>query len=174
MIVRSLKRKALIAVWAGGATAAIAYGVLRSVAAPELVPPAAYTLLNGTPAHTTQLTGRVVLVNFWATSCAVCLQEMPDLVATHARFQARGFETLAVAMAYDPPINVVRYTEAHALPFQVAIDHDGSLAEHFGRVTATPTSVLINQRGEVVERHVGRLDFAALNTSIEQLLSARR
>ena len=173
MKVGSLKRKALIAVCAAGAAAAIAYGVLRSVAAPDVIPPAAYTLLNGTPAHTTELTGRVVLVNFWATSCAICLQEMPDLIATHARYKARGFETLAIAMAYDPPINVVRYTEARALPFQVAIDHNGSLAERFGQVAATPTSMLINQRGEIVERHVGRLDFAALNTSIERLLSAR-
>jgi hypothetical protein len=172
MMLGSLQRKALIAVCAASAAAALAYGVLRSFAAPDVIPPAAYTLLNGTPAHTTQLTGRVVLVNFWATSCAVCLQEMPDLVATHVRFKARGFETVAIAMTYDPPINVVRYTEANALPFQVAIDHDGSLAERFGKVVATPTSVLINQRGEIVERHVGRLDFAALNTSIERMLSA--
>lgn len=173
MIVGSLKKTAWIAVCASGAAAAIAYGVLRSVAAPDVMAPAAYTLLNGTPAHTTQLTGQVVLLHFWATSCAICLQEMPDLVATHARFKARGYETLAVAMAYDPPINVVRYTEAHTLPFQVAIDHDGSLAERFGQVATTPTSVLINRRGEIVERHVGRLDFAALNTSIETLLSVR-
>lgn len=156
-----------------GAAAAITCGVLRSVAAPDVMPPAAYTLLDGTPARTEQLTGRVVLVNFWATSCTVCRQEMPDLVATHTRFKARGYETLAIAMAYDPPVNVVRYTEAHALPFQVAIDHDGSLAQRFGQVAATPTSVLINQRGEIVERHVGRLDITALNASIEKLLSAR-
>ena len=172
MIVGSLKRKALIAVAAAGAVAAIAYGVLRSVAGVEPAPQVSYTLLNGTPAHTAQLTGRVVLVNFWATSCAICLEEMPGLVASHARFKARGFETLAIAMGYDAPFNVVRYAEAHALPFQVAIDHDGSLAERFGKVAATPTSVLINRRGEIVERHVGRLDFAALNTSIERLLAA--
>jgi len=171
MIVGSLKRKTLIAVCVAGAVTAIAYGALRSVAGPERAPPAAYTLLNGTPAHTAELTGRVVLVNFWATSCEICLQEMPDLVATHARFKARGFETLAIAMGYDAPVNVVRYTEAHALPFQVAIDHDGSLAERFGKVAATPTSLLINRRGEIVERHLGRLDFAALNTSIERLLA---
>ncbi len=173
MMAVSLKRKALIAVCGAGAAVAIAYGVLRSVAAPDVIPPAAYTLLNGTPTHTAQLSGRVVLVNFWATSCAVCLQEMPDLVATHARFKARGFEALAIAMAYDPPINVVRYAETNALPFQVAIDHDGSLAERFGKVAATPTSMLINQQGEIVERHVGRLDFAALNASIERLLTQR-
>ena len=98
---------------------------------------------------------------------------MPQLVATHQRFSARGFETLAVAMAYDPPALVVRFTETHQLPFQVAIDHDGALAKAFGDVVATPTSVLINQHGDIVRRYVGKPDFVALNALIEHMLTAR-
>ena len=172
MVFGSANKTVTVAVLAVGAIAALAYGVMRSVAGPEVAPTVVYTLLDGTPANTRELTGRVVLVSFWATSCAICLQEMPDLIATHARFKARGYETLAIAMGYDAPVNVVRYTEAHALPFKVAIDHDGRLASEFGKVAATPTSVLINRRGEIVERHIGRLDVAALNTSIERLLAA--
>lgn len=172
MRIEAWKKKALLAGLIVS-VAAIAYGVWQRTAAPQATPPLGYTLLNGTPAHTRELTGHVVLVHFWATSCSVCRQEMPDLIATHAHFEPQGFETLAVAMAYDAPAHVVRYTEDHALPFQVAIDHDGSLAAGFGDVAATPTSVLINRRGEIVERHVGRLDFAALNASIERLLAER-
>eukprot|EP01035_Chromulina_nebulosa_P060390 gene60390-82624_t len=106
MVLGSVKRKTLIALCVAGAVLAVAYGLLRSVAGPELAPSAAYMLLSGTPADTAQLSGRVVLVQFWATSCAICLEEMPDLAATHARFKARGFETLAIAMAYDAPFNV--------------------------------------------------------------------
>lgn len=169
----SLTRTTWIALGTACATAAIAYGVWRHTTTPTPAPDVRYTLLNGTPAHTSELTGRVTLVHFWATSCSVCLQEMPELIATHAHFKPQGFEVLAVAMGYDAPVNVVRYTEAHALPFRVAIDHDGRLASGFGDVAATPTSVLINRRGEIVERHVGRLDFTALNTSIERLLAER-
>lgn len=158
---------------AAGIIGATAYGVYRSVVGVEPGPKVAYTLLNGTAAHTAELTGRVVLVNFWATSCASCLQEMPDIVSTHARFQSRGFETLAVAMSYDAPANVVRYTASKALPFRVAIDHDGSLARGFGDVSVTPTSVLLNRRGEIVERYVGRPDFAALHRTIDALLNER-
>lgn len=165
-------KKALLAV-VTVSVAAIAYGVWQRTAAPQTAPSVGYTLLNGTPAHTRELTGHVALVHFWATSCSVCRQEMPDLIATHTRFQPQGFETLAVAMAYDAPAHVVRYTEDHALPFQMTIDHDGRLAASFGQVSATPTSVLINRRGEIVERHVGRLDFTALNASIERLLAER-
>ena len=98
MVFGSAKKTVTVAVLAVGAIAAAAYGVMRSVAGPEVAPPVVYTLLDGTPANTRELTGRVVLVSFWATSCTICLQEMPDLIATHARFKARGYETLAIAM----------------------------------------------------------------------------
>ena len=71
-------------------------------------PQVGYTLLDGTRGDTAQLRGKVVLMNFWATSCSVCMQEMPQIVATHEKFKARGYETLAVAMSYDPPASVAQ------------------------------------------------------------------
>ena len=119
----------------------------------------------------TQLRGKVVLVNFWATTCAICVKKMPLMVATHQKFSARGFETLAVAMSYDPPASVVYFTESRRLPFTVVIDNTGSVARSFGDVKLTPTSVLINKRGEIVKRYVGEPDFAALHTLVEALLA---
>ena len=49
------------------------------------------------------LKGKVVLVNFWATSCTVCVSEMPKIVQTHEKYRSQGLETVAVAMSYDPP-----------------------------------------------------------------------
>ena len=66
----------------------------RSQRAPA--PQFSYTLLDGARKSSEALRGKVVLVNFWATTCASCIQEMPQLVATHRQFQPRGFETLAV------------------------------------------------------------------------------
>jgi peroxiredoxin len=130
-----------------------------------------YTLLDGTKANTEQLRGKVVLVNFWATSCTICMHEMPQIVATHEKFKGRGYETLAVAMSYDPPANVIRYAEAKKLPFGVAIDISGSIAQSFGNVQATPISVLINKRGEIVKRYYGEPDFATLQQLVNQLLT---
>ena len=134
-------------------------------------PSVAYTLLDGTPSSTDALRGKVVLVNFWATTCTSCVHEMPQIVATHDRFKARGFETLAVAMSYDPPSEVVRFAQSRQLPFPVVIDNTGAVARSFGDVRLTPTTVLINKRGEIVKRFVGEPDFAALNTLVEALLS---
>src|SRR5690242_5443028 len=110
------------------AVLAIAIGVTLSFSSPwtvERAPQVGYPLLDGTKADTAQLQGKVVLMKFWATTCSVCVAEMPKVIATHEKFSARGLQTLAVAMSYDPPASVVRYAESRALPFGVAIDNTG-------------------------------------------------
>jgi len=148
-----------------------AYLSFRSIASHELAPSVGYTLLDGTKVNTEQLRGKVVLVNFWATSCTTCVHEMPQIVATHEKYKARGYDTLAVAMSYDPPAYVINFAETRKLPFSVAIDNTGQIARSFGDVRLTPTSVLINKRGEIVKRYVGEPDFAALHSLVEKLLA---
>ena len=139
--------------------------------AAKMAPDVTYTLLDGRTSSLAALRGQVVLVNFWATSCASCVHEMPQMAATHAKFNAQGYQMLAVAMRYDPPANVIRFAETQRLPFGVVIDNTGAVAKGFGSVEVTPTSVLINKRGEIVKRFVGEPDFAALNELIEKLLA---
>ena len=139
--------------------------------AKETAPAVDYVLLDGQKASSQQWAGKVMLVNFWATSCATCVKEMPQIVATHGKFKDRGFDTLAVAMSYDPPAFVAKFAETRKLPFGVAIDNTGSVANAFGPVQMTPTTLLINKRGEIVKRYVGEPDFAALHGLIEKLLA---
>ena len=160
----------LIATVAAAAIGLTAYLSLGSMAYSQ-APTVAYTLLDGTQSTTDQLRGKVVLVNFWATSCTTCVKEMPQIVATHEKFKARGYDTLAVAMSYDPPAYVANFAETRKLPFGVAIDNTGVIAKSFGDVQLTPTSVLINKRGEIVKRYVGEPDFAALHQLVEELLA---
>ena len=148
-----------------------AFLTLQSVGAPQIAPNVAYTLLDGTASSIGALRGKVVLVNFWATSCAVCVHEMPQIVATHQRFKARGLQTLAVAMSYDAPAAVAQFAQSRQLPFEVVIDNTGAVARGFGDVRLTPTTLLINKRGEIVKRYLGEPDFAALNRLLEALLA---
>ncbi|MBX3606727.1 MAG: TlpA family protein disulfide reductase [Piscinibacter sp.] len=138
---------------------------------PVPAPDIGYTRLDGSTSELSQLRGRVVLMNFWATSCAVCVREMPGIVATHERFRARGFETIAVAMSYDAPASVVQFAQSRRLPFDVAIDNTGAIARGFGGIEATPTTLLLNKRGQIVRRYVGEPDFAALHRVVDQLLA---
>ena len=96
---------------------------------------------------------------------------MPELVATYNKFKGRGYETLAVAMSYDPPSYVVNFAQTRQLPFKVAIDNTGSLARDWGDVKLTPTTFLVNKRGEIVKRFVGTPNFVELHQLIEKLLA---
>ena len=135
-------------------------------------PDSQFVLLNGSTTSTAAMKGKVTLVNFWATSCTTCVAEMPDIVATYDKFKARGYETIAVAMQYDPPSYVVNFAETRKLPFKVAIDNTGAVAKAWGDVKLTPTTYVVNKQGEIVKRYVGAPDFSELHQLIEKLLAA--
>src|SRR5690606_23866481 len=84
-------------------------------------PEASFVTLQGEKLDLASLRGKVVLVNFWATSCVTCVQEMPMLVDTHNKFAPQGYETIAVAMSYDPPNYVQNFAETRQLPSKVAL-----------------------------------------------------
>ena len=136
-----------------------------------LAPPSSFVLLDGSTRDETSLRGKVTLVNFWATSCTSCVAEMPRLVATYQKYNSLGFDTIAVAMSYDPPSYVVNFTQTRQLPFSVAIDNTGTLAKAWGEVKLTPTTYLVNKRGEIVKRYLGEPDFVGLHQLIEKLLA---
>jgi len=133
-------------------------------------PASRFVLMDGSTLTTADLRGRVVLVNFWATTCTSCVAEMPKLVATHEKFHARGYETLAVAMSYDPPSYVVNFAQTRKLPFKIAFDNTGTIASAWGDVRLTPTSYLVDKRGAIVKRYVGEPDFDELHRLIDTLL----
>ncbi len=136
-------------------------------------PVSTMVLLDGTQHTTAAMKGKVTLVNFWATSCTTCVAEMPQVIATYNQFKAQGFDTVAVAMKYDPPSYVVNFAQTRALPFKVAIDNTGAVAKAWGDVQLTPTTYLVNKRGVIVKRYVGTPDFAAMQTLIGQLLAEK-
>lgn len=134
-------------------------------------PQSSFVMLDGAKKNTSDLKGKVTLVNFWATSCVGCVAEMPKLMATYDKYKSQGYDTIAVAMSYDPPSYVVNFAQTRKLPFSVAIDNTGNVAKAWGDVKLTPTSYLVNKRGEIVKRYVGEPDLAEFHRLIEKLLA---
>jgi peroxiredoxin len=146
--------------------------VLLAACSSQVAPESNFVLLDGSKTSTSQCRGKVTLVNFWATSCTTCVAEMPQIISTYQQYQSRGFETLAVAMSYDPPSYVVNFTQTRKLPFKVALDNTGAVAKTWGDIQLTPTTFLIDKQGVIVKRYVGTPDFKELNALIDKLLAA--
>lgn len=146
---------------------AVFYLLRSEVPAPQ----ATFTTLTGQRLALADLKGKVVIVNFWATSCPGCIAEMPDLIRTHNAFHARGLETVAVAMSYDPPAYVLSYAQRNKLPFTVALDLKGEAARVFGDIKLTPTTFVIDKTGNIIQKTVGILDFPKLHTILRKELA---
>jgi peroxiredoxin len=158
---RDLGRCGLLAVWAG----------LAACARPAAEPVFDYTPLDGIQRSSQGLRGHVVLVSFWATTCGICVAEMPALTALHQRFAGKSFRTLAVAMSYDPPSRVADFAESRRLPFDVVIDNTGSIAAAFGNVRVTPTTALLDAKGAVAFQTQGKPSIDRLAERINGLLA---
>lgn len=152
------------------ALAVVLAGIALFNARPS-APQVTFVSLKGERLPTDSLRGKVVLVNFWATDCATCVKEMPEIVSTHIKYRDRGFETIAVAMRHDPPNYVLNFVEKNRLPFTVALDPLGELAKAFGEVKLTPTTFVIDRKGHIVTRILGEPDFAKLHALIEEKLA---
>lgn len=135
-------------------------------------PAFSFNSLDGQAVSEKDLLGKVTLVNFWATTCTGCVAEMPMLKAKHERFAPQGYQTFAVAMSYDPQAQVETFVAKNQLPFTVGLDTNGIIAQAFGGVQLTPTSVLIDKKGNIVKTYVGEPDAEELASLIQNLLKA--
>lgn len=160
--------------WIAGVVAAAVIGAgawVYSGTGQATAPESTFVLLDGSQKTTNDLKGKVTLVNFWATSCVTCVGEMPEVINTYNKYKDKGFDTLAIAMSYDPPSYVVNFVESRKLPFKVALDNTGQVAKAWGDVQLTPSTFIVNKRGEIVKSYVGAPNFEELHKLIEKLLA---
>jgi peroxiredoxin len=124
------------------------------------------------PLRLVDLRGRVVLVNFWATWCRPCEDEMPALQRLYEALAGTRFEVLAISVDEDPAA-VERFRDRLGLTFPILLDPDQRVA-HAWQTFRFPETLLVGADGEVVERYVGpkEWDAAAYVERIRRLLRA--
>lgn len=127
-----------------------------------------FTLIDGRRMGMAQLQGKPLLVAFWATTCASCIKEIPQLINLYNKYTAMGLEIIAVAMPYDRPDHVLDVVKARKLPYPVALDIEAKIVRAFGDIRVTPNHFLIAQDGSIIKHQIGTIDIYAT----EQLLQA--
>jgi cytochrome c biogenesis protein CcmG/thiol:disulfide interchange protein DsbE len=108
---------------------------------------------SGQPVRLSELRGKVVLLNFWATWCAPCRIEIPWFIEFEKTHKSRGFATLGVSLDEDGWGAVKPYIEQHKINYRVMIGNDG-LAEQYG-AASLPTTLIIDRSGRIAATHVG-------------------
>lgn len=167
------RQRAWIKVFAAAVIVAAVGGVgYLSLSSHKSAPDVTFTSITGEKVSMQSLRGKVVMVNFWATSCTTCVHEMPQMVQTYNKYKDRGLDFVAVAMSYDPPNYVLNYAQTRGLPFKVALDTQGDLAKQFGDVQLTPTTYVIDKNGKIIKRYVGEPSFAELHQLLDKALAA--
>jgi len=112
------------------------------------------TDLQGRPVVLSELSGsKAVVVDFWATWCAPCLESMPALQQVQEEFQERQVEIVAVNLGEDPE-NVRSFVERHEYTFRVVTDEDRAIGSRFG-IGAIPAQVVVDTNGHLAWIQVG-------------------
>jgi len=119
-----------------------------------------------------QLKGKVVFLNFWATWCGPCRAEMPSMETLYALYKEKGLEILAVNCSENRQ-EVAAFMQEYGLSFSTLLDEDGKVRSIYG-IQAIPTSYLIDRDGMIVARIVGSInwDTPEIFAAIETLLNA--
>lgn len=126
--------------------------------------------LEGPAARLSDFRGRAVVVNFWASWCAPCRTELPELVSAYHANEARGLSVLAVNLTDQERRKEVRtFVRAAGMPFPVLLDERGRVRERY-RLIAVPTTVFIDRMGTVQRIHPGPLTRKGLEDGLEVIL----
>jgi peroxiredoxin len=130
--------------WSGGAT-----------------PPLALVDLQGRTHRLEQYRGKVVLINFWATWCEPCREEMPSIRRLRDAFAGKPFEVLAVNLA-EPESRIQRFMQQTPLDFPVLLDRDTNAAKAW-KARILPATFIVGPDGRIRYHHLGELDWSQEN-----------
>jgi peroxiredoxin len=169
-------KKILLAALAGGALLLLllATAPLRQgpgVEAGQKAPDFTLARLQGGLASLSDYSGKVVLINFWATWCKDCRREMPELDALFQKLKDRGFVVLAISMDEEGRKVVAPFIEKHGPTYPILLADRPTPAAY--RIYGLPTSYLLDGKGVVVRRYVGPVKPEALENDILALLDRR-
>jgi thiol-disulfide isomerase/thioredoxin len=132
------------------------------------MPPFLVNDLEGQIVSTAQFRGKVVIVNFWATWCPPCQEEIPEMMELQKQYQGK-LQIIGVSMDDGPPEEVKLFADKIGMNYPVVMGSD-ALTQEYGGIPALPTSFVVDPEGRVVQKHVGLYPKEVYDAEIRALL----
>ena len=161
----SLMALGILVISANLTTSTTAYASTQLIPLPN----ATFQQLNGSPMSLSELKGTVVLLNFWGTWCAPCLQEIPGLIRLSHQFKTKGLEVVGIALDSGHPHDIRAFMTEHGMDYSILMG-DMALVKKQFHVMGFPTSLLIDRQGKIRQRYFGPQTEEVFKHDVEQLL----
>ena len=146
-------------------------GKVRDVE-PEPVPDLTLETLDGASIDLAKQDGRLLLVNFWATWCAPCREEIPDLKALHSDLEEDGLTVIGVALDRKGREVVDPFVDQHEINYPIVVDAEGTAEAEFGPIPGLLTTILVTPDGQITKRVVGIFPTDEMRPILQDMLDA--
>ncbi|MEW9898188.1 TlpA disulfide reductase family protein [Chitinivorax sp. PXF-14] len=127
--------------------------------------------LQQKPRKIAEWKGKVLVVNFWATWCAPCREEIPEFIATQKQYQTSGVQFIGVAV--DEPKDVARFAKQFGINYPLLTGEEDAMEimrAAGNRLGGLPFTVIVDRQGKIVAVAAGRLPQAKLEAALKQVL----
>jgi thiol-disulfide isomerase/thioredoxin len=137
-----------------------------------IAPDFSLTDLQGRKLAVADYTGKVILLDFWASWCVPCQKEIPRFIEWQKKYSGEGFQVIGISMDDDEKA-ARTFAKRYKFNYPIAIGTE-RLAESYGGILGLPANLIINRDGQIVAKVVGETDLGKLEAEIKSQLAQKR
>ncbi|UCE22192.1 MAG: TlpA family protein disulfide reductase [Candidatus Aminicenantes bacterium] len=128
--------------------------------------------LKGNKISLSSMSGKVVMLNVWATWCGPCKREIPDFIEAYEQYKDKGLEIIGISVDEISPSRVLQFTEKYKINYPVAMT-TSKLTKDYGPFRAVPVTIIIDKNGKIRHRQIGQVNKKFVETWFAALIEEK-
>ena len=128
--------------------------------------------LGGEEISLSDYSGKVVFLNFWATWCPPCRDEIPGFVEVYKQYKNKGMEIIGISLDRLNPESVLKFAEKYKINYPVVMG-TAKIVRDYEPGWAVPTTIIIDQKGKIRHKHIGYMDKENLRNYFQKLIEVK-